>query len=265
MRTDRKRLDRGRRSPSIYSRTESQKENRSFGWLFYFFFLILLGAFVYLIFFSPVFRINEKSIEVIKYVNENEIKTRLSQAENNFFNGNLLTYNTGNLQSKIGEIAGVKSAKVTKVFPHKLKIQITERTPSFSWETIGKKYLVDDGGIVTGDFEDRFKDFPTVVDSKNISISVGKQVVSSDFPVFIKDLNDNFNTYTGANITKIEVPEITSEIRVDTDAKWYVYFDTTRTAKNQLMNLSRVLSEAKSKKKKLEYIDLRIDNRIFYQ
>jgi hypothetical protein len=159
----------------------------------------------------------------------------------------------------------VKAVKVEKKFPHELKIVLTERTPTFSWETIGKKYLVDEAGTLTGDFEDRFKDFPTVVDTKNVPVTVGKQVVPASFSTFINDLNTSFNEYTGAKMTRIEVPEITSELKVISDAGWYVNFDTTRTAKNELLNLSRVLSEAKAKKKKLEYVDLRIDNRIFYK
>jgi hypothetical protein len=72
---------------------------------------------------------------------------------------------------------------------------------------------------------------------------------------------------TGFNITKMEVIDTTSELKVYSSSSWYAYFDTTRKAKNELTNLILILDEVKknSKQKKLEYIDLRIDSKIFYK
>lgn len=228
--------------------------------------LILFVALGYLIFLSPYFQISKIQVNDLKYLEKTKVEKEILDFKNdNLLNKNIITFSSSALNKKLIASGGVENSKTKKIYPNQIKVEIVEKTPIFVWETGNKKFLIDEKGRVSADYEEKFKDLPLVVDTKNVPLDDNKQVVSATFSTFIKDLGKDFQVYTEAKINRIEVPEITSEIKVYTDASWHACFDTTRTAKGQLVNLSRILSESKSKKKKLEYIDLRIDNRIFYK
>lgn len=262
-----RRLDRVRRSPSIYSRTEEQAKAKNNRPLFlYFLILLFIGALGYLVFLSPYLKVSKVVINELKYCDKNQIDSIVTNHGKNILNKNIITFQVSNLEKKIGENSGVKSVKVKRNISKKeILVNIEEKKPSFVWETVGKKFLIDENGLVIGNYEEKFKELPNIIDSKNVPVNVGTQIVPKSFPRFIDELAKDFNIYTSTNIVKIEVPEITSEIKVISSANWHALFDTTRTAKGQLVNLGRIISEVQAKKKKLEYVDLRIDNRIFYK
>jgi cell division septal protein FtsQ len=268
MRTRRGRLDRGRRQPSIYSRTETVKETRNFSWTKPLLLAILFFGVFYFIFLSGMFSIKSLEIGETKYTNREDISKIVEHFRSQLpfnLNNNILIFSSSKLESEIGKTEGIKSVKVTKDFPSSVRIEIIEKVPVLVWETLQKKYLIDEKGFVVKEYEDRFSFLPTVVDTKNVPVNVGSEILTPQFSAFINEMTKDFNTYSNATITKIEIPETTTEVKVTTDKKWYVLFDTTGTAKNQLINLTRVLQEAEAKKKKLEYVDLRVDNRIFYK
>lgn len=262
-----RRLDRVRRSPSIYSRTEAQHEaKKSLNTFFYFLLLVLVGAVIYLVLFSPYLKIKSISSSDLKYYDKAKIDQLVGRHQENLFNKNILTFSSSSLEKKIGESGGIKSVKVKKKYSSlSVFIELEEKRPVLTWETVGKKYLVDENGYITSEFEEKFKDLPVVIDTKNLPVELKGQIGTAAFSRFVDDLARDFNTYTSTKIIRTEVPEITSELKVTTEAGWYALFDTTRTAKGQLVNLGRIISETNSKKHKLEYVDLRIDNRIFYK
>jgi hypothetical protein len=55
------------------------------------------------------------------------------------------------------------------------------------------------------------------------------------------------------------------EIKVMTSEGWYVLFDLTRDIKSQLSILKAALAEKIPDRKNLQYVDLRIENRIYYK
>lgn len=260
------RLDRGRRSPSIYSRTENVAEKKPHKILFSFVSLFFVAGAAYLVLFSPFVRITEIEVTGTKFLSVNDIKKDAqSYISGNILNNNLITIYSGGLSDAVGKKDGIKSVDVKRVWPHKIVLAVVEKNPILTWETMGKKYMIDENGTVVEEYQDKYKDFPTVTDTKNVPVNVGKQILPSSFVTFVKDLGNSFSTYTAAKMTKLEVPEVTSEVKVSSDAGWYALFDTTRSAKGELVSLSRVINETKAKSRKLEYIDLRVDNRIFYK
>ncbi len=60
--------------------------------------------------------------------------------------------------------------------------------------------------------------------------------------------------------------DVLKDLRVNTNEGWHVLFDRSRDLKNQLEALKLVLEEKiKEERKNLEYIDLRIENRVYYK
>ncbi len=258
----------GFRQPSIYSRTQQDPEKKNYKKIFLSLSLIILvcGS-VYLLFLSPIFKINEIELNQIKYQDKKVISKTLSDYKNKIiFNDNLLFISPRGLKNELMLLPGIKNVVIIKKYPNTLILQFEEREPVFVWQSLDHKYLVDDSGTIWSNYEDKYANLPLVIDSKNVPTSIGKKPVAANFSRFINDLRDNFLIITGVKYSKMEVIDTTNELKVVSTDGWYAYFDTTRYAKNELLNLNKILEEAKkTNKKTLEYIDLRIENKIFYK
>jgi cell division protein FtsQ len=261
-----KQLYRGRRQPSIYSRTEENiaKKDYKKGFLVSLL-IILVAGLIYFLFFSPFFKVDRVEVNNLRYGEREQIDKVISEFREGFFSRNMLTFRTKSLKTKLESQYGIKTAEVRKVYPHQIEVRLEERLPAMVWQVIDRKYLVDESGAIWGDYDEKFADIPVIQDLKNLPVETGKKVVPEEFTEFITSLAKEFDDYTEAKMVKLEVGDTTEDLKVTSSSTWYAYFDTTRTAKNQLINLSRILNEVEMKNKKLEYIDLRVNNRIFYK
>lgn len=222
-------------------------------------------GFGYLVFFSSLFKLDKIEYSPTKFINRED----LVKAENNgetFLDNNTITFGLVGISKRFSGVTGVAKISVEHLSQHNIRIKIVEKSPLLIWETLNQKYLVDDSGYIWGNFEDTYASLPTLIDTKNLPVKIGDKVLPQASVDFFNYLSNNFNDQTGARASKYEIMDIVSDLKITTDAGWYVYFDTTRTAKGELISLKRVLSEAKtSGSSNLEYIDLRIANRIFYK
>jgi len=228
------------------------------------FFCILLTAATYLVFFSPYFRVEKVTFSDTKYVSRSELDGVVTSSKG-ILNNNIITFGFFNFRSRLGEVTGVKNFKIIRKFPTNIYIEIEEKSPIFVWQILDRKYLVDENGYAWANYEDKYASLPLIVDTKNVPIQIGSKIVPGTFVSFSSDLFGNFEGTTGTKIAKAEVLDIVSDLKITSSAGWYVYFDTSRTAKNELTSLVRVLEEVRKKGRRLEYVDLRIDNRIFYK
>ncbi|MDD5693032.1 MAG: FtsQ-type POTRA domain-containing protein [Patescibacteria group bacterium] len=258
----------GFKQPSIYSRTQQDPEKRDYkkGVLGFILVILILIA-VYILFFSSLFRINKVELNQIRYQDKTAIDKTIFDYKNKFIlNRNLLFISSGTLKKKLLSLPGVKNATVIKKYPNTLIVQVEERSPAFVWQVLDHKYLVDESGMIWAVYEDKFVDFPVVVDDKNVPTEIGKKPVPASFSHFVLGLKSDFQEITGVKYVGMEVVDTTNELKVRSGAGWYAYFDTTRNAKTELANLNRILDEVKkTKNKKLEYVDLRIEDKIFYK
>jgi hypothetical protein len=72
----------------------------------------------------------------------------------------------------------------------------------------------------------------------------------------------------GSEVVEIRIPSLSArEVKVYLSSNWYVNFDVTRTPEQQLSILQQLLSGTISNEQKdqLEYIDLRIPNRVYWR
>lgn len=256
-----------RRQTSLYSRTEEIKERkeslRLFNFKYFIIFISLLGA-GYLVFFSSFLRVNEVVISETKFASREEIQKTLDK-NNNLLNKNIVTFGFWGVNKPLKKITGISEVKILRKSLNRVELNIVEEFPLLTWQTSDKKYLISELGSVWAPFEEKYASLPIVIDNKNLPVNIGDKILPSSFVTFFKELETNFNDAAATKIVKLEVLDIVSDLKVSTEAGWYVVFDTSRTSRNQLISLKRVLEEVRIKGKKLEYIDLRIDNRIFYK
>lgn len=233
------------------------------------FLLILLFSGLLL---SPLFKVKIVEVSGAKEINPDEIRANVEHK-------NLLFITVSGLKKDLAEkfpqIAQMNIEK--KLFEKTIIISLTEReklgivckavTNENNEENIGECFYIDKTGTI-------FKNAPQTSGSlvlliKDFSLeefSLGKEMFSPQAMNAITDLRDNLYAQTGAKplwFAFLTYPP--QEIKLMTSEGWYVFFDLSRDAKNQLSILKTALTEKIPDRTKLEYIDLRIEGRIYYK
>ena len=251
------------RSTVVYERTKDEKEPKRRPALIYIFILILMCGLAYLLFFSGALEI--KNTEIQGY-SKPEIIGEIADnyRQSTFMGNNILFINIRGLEKRILDSSRVKTVNITRGLPNTLKINIEESTGAIVWNTVGENFIIDDRGYVIE--ENNNINLPAVVDNANIEIGLGERVASPTFIKYIIDMWSNFELVTGHRIESIIILDIFSDVHVKSKSGWTVYFDSTKDPISQLENLSKVLRAAEeSGRKQIEYIDMRLQDKVFYK
>jgi len=252
------------RQPSLYSRTEEVREKRPRnGFWFFLLSIFSIGGLIFLVFFSGVFAVEKVEFSPTKFVDRGELARAVENGKT-FLDNNIITFGIFNLASRAEKVTGVEKVSVSRVSQHRVVVVVTEKSPLLVWQSLDKKYLVDSYGYIWSDYRENYASTPVLVDTKNLPVKIGDKVLPQGSIYFFRDLQTQFAD-TGAKAVRYEIMDIVSDLKVVSDAGWFVYFDTNRSANGELVSLKRVLAEAKNNGTKLEYVDIRIANRIFYK
>jgi len=161
----------------------------------------------------------------------------------------------------------IAEASVNRTGINTITVKVTEQKPSILWlsgntlSIIGANGHAYDGEI-TPIMEQKLV---TVVDTTNLPVKKGEKVVTQEFVDFVNTLHTQLPGL-GVTVKQYEIGDTTTELKVVTQAGYYIRFDTTRSAEQQLQDLSAVLGQLKKTGKKVnEYIDLRINGKVFYK
>lgn len=251
-----------RNNPAIYSRTEEEREPRSFRGFFLFLIGLLFAGLVYLLVFSGAFEIKEVGVEGYRYP-ETIKEIVKDQTESNILTENILFFSTKNLKNVLLGDPKIKDLTVSRILPGKLRITIEEEKPAIIWSSAGDKFLVSGRGDIMGTASE--ENLPIIYDAANIKVKAGERVASPTFIKFILGINDGFEAATGTKINKITLFDIMSDVHILSSDGWTVYLNAEKKHEDQLKDLGRVLAEVRKSQKKIQYIDLRLDNRVFYK
>lgn len=156
---------------------------------------------------------------------------------------------------------GIQRIRIVRGLPATLKVELVERDALLTWETQGKKYLVDSSGVV---FKETDKDkFFLIKDSNNIQVELGRQIIDPDFVEFVRLVNQEIPLRTELKIVYFEVVETTYQIQVVTDGNKRIILNTMRQITPQVTALKKVWEEHKDEIG--EYIDLRVEGMVYYK
>lgn len=191
----------------------------------------------------------------------------LSELGTHWWGHNLTTIDTRALRRELlGSQTQLSDVAITRQWPGELKLSVTERQPNLIWQTGGQTYLLDNQGVIILPLKNSNLKLVTVEDTTNLPAKAGDRVVPASFVSFCLALINLMPKQTGLSITKLQVPETTSEVYAVTNAGYSVKFDTSRSVSGEVGDLVRVLAQLKSQNQKpSQYIDLRIENRAYYK
>lgn len=228
--------------------------------------MVLIGS-VYIIFLSGFFKIHQIIVEGSGEVPSSDIVQLVRQTmQSSFLGDNSLFVNTGGLEKKLlNQNYQLENVHISRQLPNDLKVAVTFRTPALLWRSNDSIYVLAANGNAIAQPKTTNFNLPTVVDTTNLPVKLGDQVVPSSFINFTQSLVGKLST-AKLEVKELSVPETTTELYIQTKQGYIIKFDTTKRVEDQFSELQLVLQTLKAQNKTpQQYIDLRIENRAFYK
>lgn len=225
-----------------------------------FLFLLLIAG----ILLSPVLEIEKIIVYGNKEIDSEEIKTNINSM-------NILLLTTAGLEKdllkKIPKIAQVEIRK--NIFKKTLNISVVERenVGIACKEETNNCFYIDKNGAI---FEDAPKTSGSLIilikDFSSQEFFIGKKILSEQIVASIIEIKENLDYSTNIKVNWFEIhTDPPKELKVIIYGNWYILFDSTKEIEKQLSVLKTALDEKIKTTENLEYIDLRIENRIYYK
>lgn len=245
-------------------------------------FILVLG---YVFLFSPLFKVKAVEVSGNKEVRTEEIKE-------NFNYRNVFLYTEKQIKSDVlSKFPKVLEVEVKKnLIKLKIELIIKERK-RFAiicrmglGEEIEGAEATDDrevrekvkGCFYIGEkgfvFEEALETSGSLIllikDYSQKDFNVGEQLFREEILNFISQIKENLYSETGIEGMDFVISSFPyNNLKVITSEGWYIVFNLQRDAGGQILALRAALEEGidKEKRAELEYIDLRIENRVYYK
>lgn len=256
-----------RKNPQLYSRTEALSPERRKGSFFRKLLFLFLALLIYVVLFSPAFKYKE-----ILYSGSPEKKEDvlgiLESAEGKMFKNNMLFFNVANVKEALSKNSDINEVSISKNYIKRtINIKVETKEAMAVWDERGKKFYLDHKGFgykEIGEGEEGKAGLIKINNKLNTIHTVGEQFLNERENEFIKNIIKNFELKISDKITSIDFENSLSEVTVYTSG-YKIFLDTKRDPIKQLESAQLVKKDAEKKKKKFDYIDLRVESRVFYK
>lgn len=259
----------------------SSKKN-GWGFIILIIFFLVLICWVYLFLISSYFRIARVDI---KGDNEQTKKTigeiiSLIQTGRRWLfwpQNNIYIFPKKEAEKRLAEQLLLEEILIDKQYPNVLRINFITKKPALSLITNDWNYTLDIAGDViekrareserassTPKLE--FEDLP-ILEGSGDELFISAHAISADLVRFIRTIFTEVPPKTGFTV-KIFSPhsESPSSLNVKTDEGWQMILNIRGDAFEQVEKLQAVLKQqTKEEREKLNYIDLRFGDRVFYK
>ncbi len=226
--------------------------------------VLLVGGSVYLLFFSNYFKVQDVEItgdtkpEMVDGIKE------MLKWETEY----MALFNNDDFASSIKKrFDGLAKVEVSKKWPKTIKVAVAEEQPVLVWNSEGKLYLVDSTGAVMKQIEEKerlelYNNLSVIGDLSGLPVEENEKVVSRSFISFVAAIKQGIENSVKKEIEAFEVQETTFTLRIRMKEGYEVFFDTLRDPDGQIEKLNNFL---KSQTLVNEYIDLRINGKVYYK
>lgn len=175
---------------------------------------------------------------------------------------------TAALQAKIkNDLPRIEEIAIKKAFPHTLKIVIEERKSFGILCAQSHCVYIDTAGFAYENAPDSSGSLIMKIKTDAGAPRVGDNALDKNLVNRLIFLRQEVKRTTGMEVIGYELlKKVPREIRVEVDEGFRLIFDRDDDFKNVFRVLKTVLEEEiKEKRSKLQYIDLRFGNKVFYK
>lgn len=231
--------------------------------------IIAFGIFVYVLVYSDLMMIKQVELVGAKMIESEEFLSLVNEDLNHWYlipQRHLLLINTNRLKNKINDRYNLNTLTIKRDWK-KLKIIIEEKISYLIIYNQKNFYFIDLHGEVIrlipeeriGEYWDNFP----ILNLNQENIKIGDRVASGRIVDFILRL-DELVKKTNLVVHGYESRGV-EEVSLVAKDGWRAYFDLNSNPEIVLENLILILNEKIENPKNLEYIDLRLGNKIFYK
>lgn len=235
----------------------------------------VLAGVIYLFFFSKLFNIREISINNGSFVKNGEIRETVDNylGERKFFIprfSNIFFVDSDEIQALVaGGFPQAENITVNKNYFHTLEINLNKREALGVWCFKDKNcFYFDRMGTAFDTAANSDGSLFLSIDDKSKTLDkLGGKVTEEPMLNFIFGVQEEMQKLK-IGITKIIIPDGEPfRINVKTSENWELYLNTQDDLVNQMKSLNTFLSQKISpeKRSQLQYIDVRIPNRVYYK
>ncbi|WP_311537139.1 FtsQ-type POTRA domain-containing protein [uncultured Anaerococcus sp.] len=214
-----------------------------------FFFLIFLAFLLGLsinLYTHPFMKIQDIYIQGNVITDDTEIIKKLRSPVGK----NILLYDYKKSEKELKKLSFIKSARVRKVFPKIISVEITEDFPLYKIKD--KDIYVTNNGLITKDVDKINTDRLIEIDTNSYNKEIGQNFTSSETSMnFIKELSASslIGRVSKLNLeNKLDIGIMIQDIEVK--------FGDLNNVEYKIKLLNKVLADIKSKGKKVESINL---------
>lgn len=230
--------------------------------------------FVWLFFFTDVFNVQAVTVVDARDGTIAQVKEIINdQVEGGPLGKNIFFVQADSMEQAIkAKLSQIKTVHVVRKLPATIKAIVQEKEPVILLLSGGKYYFVDEVGMA---YEKAMLDtLPGVVlttvknNDEETSVTIGVVTIQPSLITFLKIAEEKLPEVIGAKIGEVHIPSLAArEVRVILDNNWTVFFDVTRSPSAQIGVLKSLISNTitPEEAKLMEYIDLRVPNRVYYK
>lgn len=265
----------------IISIHEKKKRGITPGKFFYWTALLaFLGVMAHTLFFAGFLSISQVDISGLEELD----RERVFEAVNSHISGkylgfldknNLLLARSSFLEKDLkSRFKKIENADIRKKFPNTLLAVIEERKAALIFCQGDNCRVVDKNGIIYSEKdyslpEIRENRLITLQDSGEKSVNLGDAILTPEYLKYILQIEDKVKNNLDVEMAKnYETPSrVSGDIRGITAEGWKIFFNQNIDLQKEIDMLRVVLDEkvGNEKRKDLEYVDLRSDNKVYYK
>lgn len=242
------------------------------------FFVFLTSLIVYYLLFSSNFKVKKIEINGLDAISENEVRIKLTEIFKSDKSplqnyANYFMFPSEQLSAALrDEFPEIADLIIDKVYPSILRLTIIKRTREGIWcsrkdETAQSEcfYLDKEGVIFAIAPRSYGATVFLIMDERNTDYGLGKKVLDKNdvikFKNFLTIVSGNFHFFLREFLIKDN-----GNLEIITSEYWKIFPSESMDITRQFSNLKYVLDEKiKEKRGNLEYVDLRLGNRIYYR
>jgi len=259
-----------------------EKKKRRLTWSRFFYWIALLsflGAIFYSLFFSGFLAVNQININGLSELDQKNISNVVnSKIEGKFLhfldkNNLLLVWNKSIEKDLYDGFVKIESVNVKKKFPNSLNIEIRERKSAMILCISSECFIIDRNGTAYSRLDyslPEIKENQLVVlrDLSDKTVKTGDKIFDIDYLDYMQKIEEKM--FSGADVymeKNYETPNlVSSDIRGTTKEGWKIFFSENINLQKEADMLRIVLGEKiGDKRKDLEYVDLRSENKVYYK
>ena len=231
-------------------------------------------------FFSSFLWVTTIKINGEKYINESaiadQVKPEIDGKIWKIINrNNLFLANGKKIEKKLTEkFRQIRSVEIVKKFPNELDVRVIEREPTVLFQATNGWFLLDENSIAydTADPEAtelQKYELARFSDGDGKTVNLGETVLNQAYQNYLLGISNGMKEDIKIEIEKdFQTPSLISDdIRAKTKEGWGIYFNENIPLNKEMKMLNIVLDKeiTESQRLDLDYIDLRIDNKVYYK